>query len=207
MTDTVSVNAMGDACPIPVVKTLKALNALAGAGTVVTSVDNEIAVKNLTKMGEDKGCSVDVEKVADHEWHVSVSTEGAVDVADADADAAAVCDVPAKGDTIVVVNTNVMGHGDETLGKNLLKAFIFSITQLDELPATMLFYNGGAHLTCEGSESLDDIRGLAAQGVEILTCGTCLKFYGIEDKLAVGEATNMYVIVEKQQKAARIIRP
>lgn len=203
----VTVNALGDACPIPVVKTLKALKGLEGAGTVVTYVDNEIAVKNLTKMAEEKGCSATSEKVADKEWHVTVSASEAVGVADAQAEADAVCVLPNSSNTIVVVNTNVMGHGDDTLGKNLMKAFIFSITQLDELPKTMIFYNGGAHLTCEGSESLEDIKGLAEQGVEILTCGTCLKFYGIEDKLAVGDATNMYEIVSRQNAATRVIRP
>ena len=44
----VQVNAIGDACPIPVIKTLHALQDLNGAGTVQTLVDNEIAVQNLT---------------------------------------------------------------------------------------------------------------------------------------------------------------
>ena len=60
----------------------------------------------------------------------------------------------------------------------------------------MLFYNGGAHLTCEGSESLEDIKELESRGTKILTCGTCLDFYGIKDKLAVGDVTNLYAIAE-----------
>ena len=77
----------------------------------------------------------------------------------------------------------------------------------EELPATVLFYNGGAHLTCEGSDSLEDLRTLEAQGVEILTCGTCLDFYGLKEQLAVGGVTNMYDIVEKQMKADLVLRP
>ena len=46
----VQVNAIGDACPIPVIKTLHALQDLNGAGTVQTLVDNEIAVQNLTRL-------------------------------------------------------------------------------------------------------------------------------------------------------------
>mgnify|MGYP001439145571 CR=1 FL=1 len=68
----------------------------------------------------------------------------------------------------------------------------------------MLFYNGGAKLTVEGSASLEDIRGLEAQGVEIMTCGTCLNYYGLTDKLAVGGVTNMYSIVEKLAGASRV---
>ena len=74
-------------------------------------------------------------------------------------------------------------------------------------PKTILFYNGGARLTCEGSDSLEDLRALAEQGVELLTCGTCLNFYGLTDELAVGGVTNMYEIVEKQMKATLVVRP
>ena len=89
----------------------------------------------------------------------------------------------------------------------LIKGFLFAVTQLDELPKTMLFYNGGAKLTTEGSESLEDLKSLEAQGVEIMTCGTCLDYYGLKDKLKVGTVTNMYSIVETLNQAGRIIRP
>ena len=65
----------------------------------------------------------------------------------------------------------------------------------------------GASVTCEGSASLDDLRTLSKLGVEILTCGTCLNYYGLSDKLQVGEVTNMYVIAEKQMQADLILRP
>ena len=48
---------------------------------------------------------------------------------------------------------------------------------------------------------------MAEKGVEILTCGTCLNFYGLQDKLAVGSVTNMYTIMEKQAAATKIIKP
>ena len=100
-----------------------------------------------------------------------------------------------------------MGIGNDELGKVLIKGFIFAVTQLDTLPKTMLFYNGGATLTAEGSDSLEDLRSLEAQGVEIMTCGTCLDYYGLKEKLAVGSVTNMYSIVETMANAGKIIRP
>ena len=100
-----------------------------------------------------------------------------------------------------------MGEGDEELGHILMKGFIFALTQQDHLPSTILFYNGGARLTCEDSASLEDLKNLASLGVEILTCGTCLNHYGLTDKLAVGDVTNMYVITEKQMQADLILRP
>ena len=216
MSTKIEVNAMGDACPLPVVKTLKALKQLDGEGAVVTSVDNETAVKNISKMAQEKGCTASVEKVSDVEWHVTVATTGAVTVATAGAvavadpeqDGADFCDASAgKGELVISVYTDCMGRGDDELGHKLMKAFIFAVTQQDELPAAMLFYNGGAKLTVEGSPVLDDLKGLAEQGVEILTCGTCLDHFGIKDQLAVGEVTNMYVIVEKMEQAVRVVRP
>ena len=73
MSTKIEVNAMGDACPLPVVKTLKALKQLDGEGVVVTSVDNETAVKNISKMAQEKGCTASVEKVSDAEWHVTLA--------------------------------------------------------------------------------------------------------------------------------------
>ena len=201
------IDARGDACPIPVVKTLKALGALEGAGVVETIVDNKIAVENLTRMGENKGCAVTTDQTADKEWHVSVATDRAVEVAEGEPEALT-CDVPGAPRRVVVqVAADSMGIGDEELGKKLLKGFIYSLTQLDQLPTTMLFYNSGAHVTCEGSASLDDLKNLADAGVEILTCGTCLEHYGIADKLAVGEVTNMYVIAQKLTGASVVVRP
>lgn len=203
MSNNVQVNALGDACPIPVVKTIKALAALGGAGTIETLVDNEVAVENLKRLASEKGCGVSVEKAAEKEWHVTFDVPEGLSV---DADDAQ-CLVPAKKNLVIQVSSDAMGAGSDELGRNLMKAFIYAVTQQDELPTTMLFYNGGAHLTCEGSPALDDLKALAEQGVEILTCGTCLNHYGIADKLAVGEVTNMYVICQKLEQASNIVRP
>ena len=86
-------------------------------------------------------------------------------------------------------------------------AGVFALSQQETLPDTILCYNGGVKLTCEGSESLEDLKGMAARGVEIMSCGTCLNFYDLKEKLAVGEVTNMYVIVEKMSGADRVVRP
>lgn len=206
MSNNVQVNALGDACPIPVVKTIKALAALSGAGTIETLVDNEVAVENLKRLASEKGCGVSVEKAAEKEWHVTFDVPEGLSVDAGEADDAQ-CLVPAKKNLVIQVSSDAMGAGSDELGRNLMKAFIYAVTQQDELPATMLFYNGGAHLTCEGSPALDDLKALAEQGVEILTCGTCLNHYGIADKLAVGEVTNMYVICQKLEQASNIVRP
>jgi len=201
------VNAMGDTCPIPVVKTKDAIRQLgADGGVVETLVDNEIAVQNLTKMANQKGYGVESEKLGENEYRV-VMTVGAGADLPAEGEET-VCVVPAgQKNTVVVVGADHMGEGEGELGKNLLKAFLYALSQQETLPRTILFYNGGASLTCQGSLSLEDLKSMAERGVEILTCGTCLNFYGLTEKLAVGGVTNMYDIVEKQMAADLIVKP
>ena len=202
----IQVNAMGDACPIPVVKTKNAIKEMNGAGVVETLVDNEIAVQNLTKMANQKGYGVKSEKLGENEFKVTMTIGDAAPAEEAEEEV--VCAVPAKGkNVVVVISTAQMGLGNDELGKALMKGFIYALGQQEVLPKTILFYNGGASIPCEGSVSLEDLKSMEAQGVEILTCGTCLNFYGLTDKLAVGSVTNMYVIAEKMTQADLIVKP
>ena len=207
------VDARGDACPLPVVKAKRAISELKGAGQVEILVDNEIAVQNLTKMAQQKGYLSSSEKLAEQEYRVrftikdTPAAETAVPGKVKQQAEAETCIPDARTDTVVVIASDKMGEGAEELGKTLLKAFIFSLTQQDKLPKTILFYNGGAKLTCEESPTLEDLKSLEAQGVEILTCGTCLDYYHLKDKLVVGGVTNMYSIVESMAEAGKIIRP
>jgi len=196
------VDAMGDKCPVPVVKAKQAL-ATMDEGTLEILVDNETSVKNLTSFAKSQKCDVSSEQLAEEKYAVQI-VKTAESVAALAAETAT-CSA-GVGPCVVVVPSAVMGHGDAELGDVLIKGFIFALTQQDSLPDTILFYNGGVKLTCEGSPVLEDLEKLAAAGVEIFSCGTCLKHYGIEDKLAIGEVTNMYVIVEKQLKAGVIVR-
>ncbi len=201
----ITIDCMGEQCPIPVVKTLKAIGEMKEPGTIQTHVDNETAVQNLSKLAAGRNFPVKAEAVGEKHFVVTmeVTEPGA-----AAADQPAVDCIPdRRGNTVYVFSTNVMGGGNDELGATLMKGFIYAVSQLDELPKTMLFYNGGAKLTVEGSASLEDLKSLQAQGVEILTCGTCLNFYGLSEKLAVGEVTNMYSIVEKLNGASHIVRP
>ena len=194
------IDAMGDKCPVPVVKAKKALGTM-DTGTVEVHVDNETSVTNLKSLAKSLGCEVSDKTVAEGaEYHVFITKTEASASADEVASST-------EKKRVVVISSQVMGSGDDTLGASLMKAFIFSLTQQDALPDTVLVYNGGAHLTCEGSPCLEDLEALEKADVEILTCGTCLKHYGLDDKLAIGGVTNMYVIAEKQLKADVVVRP
>ena len=206
----ITVNAMGDNCPIPVIKTKKAMAALTGPETIEVLVDNEIAVQNLTKMADHKGFAVCSEKTGEREFLVTITAgegNGETDQAPVAAEEVTCTPDGRRKGMVVVLSSNQMGQGDEVLGKLLMKGFVFALTQQDMLPETILLYNSGAFLSCEGSDNLEDLKTLEAQGVEILTCGTCLNHYGLAEKRQVGGVTNMYEIVEKMTKASVVVRP
>ena len=203
----ITVDAVGQQCPIPVVKATRALNEMTEPGLLEVLVDNEIAVQNLQRMASGHHLAAKAEKLGEGRFAVTM------EVTDPSASAAPLeepelsCAPDARGDFLVAVDTDVMGRGSDELGRTLMKGFLFAVGQLPVLPKTILFYNGGAHLTVEGSASLEDLKNMEAQGVEILTCGTCLNHYGLTEKLAVGGVTNMYTIVEKLAGAGKVVKP
>ncbi len=206
-----TVDARGLSCPLPVVNAKKAAEEMTESGILTVLVDNEMAVQNLQKFANQKGYDVAGEKKSEKEYVVTIQVKTAgqpVQIIVPEESEEEICspDVRKKG-MVVVLSANVMGTGEEKLGKALMKAFVFAVTKQDYLPETILCYNTGAYLTCEGADTLEDLKSLEAEGVNILTCGTCLDFYGIKEKLAVGSVTNMYEIVEKMEAAKTIVRP
>ena len=201
MAEKTVVDARGEACPLPVVHAAKALAGMTG-GVLEVLVDNEIAVQNLERMASGKGLKCTAARA---EGGFAVEIEAASGAAQPEA--APACAPDKRGELVIAVDTDRMGRGDDKLGALLMKSFLFAVTQLPELPRKMIFYNGGAKLTTEGSESLADLRTLEAQGVDILTCGTCRNFYGLTEKLAVGRVSNMYEIAETLAAAGKVVKP
>ena len=204
----IELNAFGETCPKPVIRTMKALQDPSSEGSVKVLVDNTVAVENLKRLAASKQGGASVEEV-EGGWAVTisgVSVEAAANPAGDDAalaEAGIACPVPeaapaapAKQEVTVFVGSSAFGQGSPELGHILIKGLIYAMSQADEPPHRIVFFNDGAQFTCEGSELLDDIRELANRGCEVLTCGTCLDFHGIKDKLAVGGVTNLYAISE-----------
>ena len=204
----IKVNAIGDACPIPVVKTKNAIRELGGSGVVEVSVDNEIAVQNLLKMAKQKEYEASFEKKSNTEYIVTVNVNGGEA-----SEAKPVTKTTVKSDeiklkeTIVVIDSDKMGDGDEEFSKTLLKGFIYALSSQDIPPAKILFYNTGVRITTEGSASIEDLKVLEKAGAKIYSCGACLNNYGLSEKLLVGEVTNMYDIVSYLMEADLVIRP
>ena len=140
----IKIDARGDACPLPVVKAKKAIAELHGPGEVEVLVDNEIAVQNLTKMAQQKGYQYSAEKLAEQEYRVLFTVGNA---AATPTEEVPVCAPDLRTDTVVAVSSDKMGTGSEELGRALLKAFVFALTQQDKLPKTILFYNSEVVIT------------------------------------------------------------
>lgn len=198
------INAIGLACPQPVVVTKNALDSIEHYDTIEILVDNDIAVKNVMKFARSKNLEVSFKQEKEKEYCINILVSQNVDLSEEDKNTIS-CDSILKH--IVVLASCEMGQGDSELGGILIKGFVYALTQLEDLPKTIIMYNGGAKLAIEDSPCIEDLKTLENLGVEILTCGTCLKHYKIEEKLAVGTVTNMYTIAEKMLQASSVIKP
>lgn len=193
------IDARGENCPKPFIMTKKALDD-SQMGSIVTIVDNEIAKENVCKLADSAGLKYNVTKKDDDfyiEIQKSEDTESKETVNDEKK--------TNFKDRVVAFTKDKLGHGNDELGKVLIKGYIYTLTELDEKPHTLLFLNGGVLLTTGESETIEDLKKLEAMGVKILSCGTCLDYYGVQNELKVGEIANMYLIANAMNEAGNTI--
>lgn len=109
--------------------------------------------------------------------------------------------------SVISINSNTMGHGDDELGTILMQAFINTLHKQETLPSVIVFYNAGVLLCTKDSPVQAALSELHERGVELLLCGTCVDFYDIRANLGVGTISNMFTIQETLNTAPRIITP
>ncbi len=110
-----------------------------------------------------------------------------------------------NGSLLLLIGSNVMGHGDDEQGNSLMKTFFYTLHRMETVPRTMVFLNSGVFLVCVGSPVLEYIRILHEKGTEILVNCSCLDHYRLRDKQGAGTLCNMYTITEKILEAGRLI--
>lgn len=195
---TVTVDARGLACPQPVIETR---NAMQRSDQIVTLVDSETSLTNVSRMAEKAGWQVRVVS-QDDEYQIylakaeDVAVPGPMPMGQASV---------LNGPLVLVVSSEVMGRGEEELGSILIRAFFHTLGEVDPVPDTIIFLNAGVRLACEGSPVLDDLCALEAEGIEMLACGTCLGFFELKEELAVGQISNMYAIAETMLRAGKVL--
>ncbi len=189
------VDARGLSCPQPVVLTKKALETT-NIDEVLTIVDNKVALENVSRMVK----TLNLESMVDEkegQFYINIfKDEGLLGRDDKET---------LEGNTVILIGSNVMGRGDDKLGTVLMKSFLYTLTQIEGEIKSVIFMNSGVLLATAGSELIEHLQVLSNHGTEILSCGTCLDFYNVSDKLTVGAVTNMYTITEKLLHAGKVI--
>jgi selenium metabolism protein YedF len=191
------VDCRGLSCPQPVIETKQALEK---TDRVLIIVDNLAARDNVTRFGKSQGGMVAIEEKRDGIYITIEKTKGMKQ-----RQKAAATKTPAIGPAVVVIPSDQMGRGEEELGRVLIRAFLHTLTEASDKPDTIIFFNTGVKLTVEGSVVLEDLQALEKKGVEILICGTCLDYFGLKQKIAVGQVSNMYTIVKTMLSAGRLV--
>jgi len=188
------IDCKGLKCPQPVINTKKYFNDIT-EGTATVIVDNDVANSNISKFAQSNGFTVSSELI-DGLYHIKITKSPCA------------CNPMSfkQNNLVIIVSNDKMGIGNDELGATLMKSYLYALAESDTLPTDLIFINGGVKLTVEGSDSLINIKTLQEKGVNILSCGACLDFYSLKEKLAVGEITNMYTIVEKMNSSSNTIK-
>ncbi len=190
------IDCRGKTCPQPVLMAKQALETLR-EGELTLIVDDPSSCENVERFVRSQGCVVNVEKEGrDFYLHIkkmAFEEEGRSS--------------QRKEKVVVYISSQLLGIGDEALGRFLMRAFLNSLLNLETPPSRLILINSGVHLASEDSEVVDTLKALADQGMEILSCGTCLEFYSLKEKMGVGRISNMFEIVQSLLEADRVIRP
>jgi len=195
------VDCRGLTCPKPVILTKKEVEA-PDFDEIEVIVDNESSRENVKKylMSANLKFTMDEKEGL---YHFFAKKEGEVKKVEEPV-VCEISNVAVETGLTYVIASDKFGDGDDSLGALLMKSFVYSLTEATEKPGNLIFLNSGVKLTCEGSDVLDSLKKLEDLGVEILSCGTCLDFYNLKEKLKVGSVTNMYTIVEKMNSTKTI---
>lgn len=190
------IDCRGLACPSPVIMTKKAIEDSSGDSCRVI-LDNGAARENVLRFCSAKGFSVTEEEGSDSTTLTITSLLQTHSIEGSTAKTFA---------PVILIASDSLGSGSDELGRLLMKNFIITLLELQDQPEKILFLNSGVLLTTEGSELLEPLCRLSAAGVEILSCGVCLDYYGIREKLSAGVVTNMYTIAESLLSSGNSVR-
>jgi len=198
------IDCRGLACPQPVLETKKALEEPA-VEEVLVLLDNPSSKENVRRFADRQGHQVRIsEEKGVFELRIKKGKgkkkSGAVE------EKSKMIQCPDSAQLVVFIDTDSLGRGSEELGRILMRSFLQTLEQSEVHPQKVILINSGVKLACEGSEVIEDLRELAAKGAEVLSCGTCLDYFGIKKKLMVGKVSNMYEIINSLAGAAKTIR-
>jgi selenium metabolism protein YedF len=197
------LDCIGFACPQPVIKTMDALTEMQSGEDLQVIVDNEGSCSNVIRFAESQGHAASFQE-KEGNYRINI-TKGAV--ASSQPELEIVCDIMQQKNIFVYVASEFMGRGDDELGRILMQAYFETLSHFAKDITHIAFVNSGVKLAIEGSAVLDYIKEMEQMGIAVLCCGTCLNHFDSKDKLAVGQVSNMFSILDAQSKAGTILSP
>jgi selenium metabolism protein YedF len=202
-----TVDTKGQPCPAPIIATKKALREAKDGETIVVLTDSRTSLNNLTRFLKDNKAQFSIEE-SNGVWTLTI-TGKYESTGITDAEAYCAVDIPhfSKSNLVIAFTSDKMGEGNDELGRLLMANFVKAIKDLDELPSKMVFYNKGVELGKDDSPVIEHLRELERMGVELFLCATCAKFYSLEEKIHIGQLSNMFEIVQIMASAGNVIKP
>jgi selenium metabolism protein YedF len=194
----VTVDARGLPCPQPVILTR---NAMRESDQVTTLVSQADQVDNVRRLAERAGWMVVVTQ-AEEGFAIHLTKGHQVREPEITADLA-VCAPGAGSGRVLVMASDQIGRGEPELGQLLVRTFLHTLLEITPRPDTLILINAGVKLAIEDSAVLVDLQAMQEGGLEILVCGTCLDYYQVKHRIAVGVISNMYTIAETILSAAQ----
>lgn len=186
------INAIGFACPKPVMKTKEEVDS--GAEEIRVRVDNEIAASNVTRFLQGQGFAVKREGAAPD---IAVEGRKAQNKADqAKTQAHEAPAAPKDGSWALLLLSDKIGADSDGLGDALMKAFLGTVAQSGNLPCAIALMNEGVKMALSDRSTSDTLGDLVCKGVHLLICGTCIKHFGIIDDIKIGVVSNMFEITD-----------
>ena len=192
----IEINAVGLACPKPVINTKKELDKIDN-GIVVVTVDNDIAKQNILKLSNSLNCKAEIIKQEKDLISIEIKKGENVIIEEKKQEK--------LEDKCIFISSDKIGNGNDELGSVLMKGFIYTLTESKPYPKSILLVNSGVKLTTENYDTVGNLKILEEAGVEILSCGTCLDYYGLKESLKLGSVTNMYTIVDIMKNSLQTI--
>ena len=184
----------GKGCPIPVIETKNFLESK-HVDQIEIVIDNPVSCENVRRFLGSRG------------YATTVLQEGGLYRVEGVLEEISVQDEKVRKKTLVYIDGETMGRGSEELGKILMRSFLNTLKELEIRPWRVIFLNSGVKLAATGSEYIDVLKDVENLGIEIISCGTCLDYFHLKEKIEVGRISNMFEIMSSFNEATNVIRP
>lgn len=203
-----TIDTRGLACPAPLIATKRAIKEAESETQFEVIIDNDTACQNLTTYLQEIAIKPTlVREGALYKILFSLSSDASAPSPSPATPPTQARAVPTTANYTVAISTNKMGRGDDELGELLMRAFVNSLIEADPLPSHIILYNSGVQLAVTGIDTAQALLQLEEKGVVIIACGTCVDFFDLKEKMAVGKISNMYTISQILANTGHIIYP